>query len=430
MVKTASCVKPVSFVTVIGLLVCMASLPGTAGAGDFFFKDGDVVAVMGDSITEQHLYSNYLEMWTLSRFPAWKLEFHNVGIGGDRSPGGNESLQARRAHLQGHGDDRRFRHERRRLFAFQSAGLQGLHGRAAGDCQAGQGGGHPRGLADAQPGREVGKRPGAGGLQRDAGKVLGRRQELATAEGEPFVDQFHPFVAVQDKARAANPANRIGGGDAVHPGPPGQAVMAWAILKGLGFPRLVSAAEIDAAAGKVAKADNCKVDEVAAKDGGLKFQRLDQALPFFPAEAKSILRWAPIREELNEYGLKVTGLKAGQQYDILVDGKKVAQHSGAELAGGLDLAAAVLETGPIAEQVNAGWKALTAKNQFHHDRIFNAFLRNPPEIPDWLGVKPDEVESKRQAAFSKRLAQYTEMQQSVRQALAPRTHRFEIVAAK
>ena len=55
------------------------------------FKDGDVIAVMGDSITEQHLYSNYLEMWTLSRFPTWKLEFHNVGIGGDRSPGGNGS---------------------------------------------------------------------------------------------------------------------------------------------------------------------------------------------------------------------------------------------------------------------------------------------------------------------------------------------------
>ena len=56
---------------------------------NFFFKDGDVIAVMGDSITEQHISSNYLEMWTLTRFPAWKLEFHNVGIGGDRSPGGN-----------------------------------------------------------------------------------------------------------------------------------------------------------------------------------------------------------------------------------------------------------------------------------------------------------------------------------------------------
>ena len=47
----------------------------TAQAEDFFFKDGDVVVMIGDSITEQHLYSNYVEMWTATRFPQWKLTF-------------------------------------------------------------------------------------------------------------------------------------------------------------------------------------------------------------------------------------------------------------------------------------------------------------------------------------------------------------------
>ena len=45
--------------------------------------------MIGDSITEQHLYSNYVEMWTVTRFPSWKLTFRNVGIGGDTSGGGN-----------------------------------------------------------------------------------------------------------------------------------------------------------------------------------------------------------------------------------------------------------------------------------------------------------------------------------------------------
>ena len=99
-------------------------------------------------------------------------------------------------------------------------------------------------------------------------------------------------------------------------------------------------------------------------------------------------------------------------------------------AAGLNLAAAILEAGPIAEQVNAAWKALIAKNQFHHDQIYNAFLRNPPEIPDWLGLKPEDVESKRKAAFPKRLAQYAEMQQAVHEALVPKPHTFEIVPAK
>ena len=71
--------------TVVVALILGLGMP--AGAGEFFFKDGDRVVVMGDSITEQHLYSNYLEAWTLTRFPTWKITFHNVGIGGDTVPG-------------------------------------------------------------------------------------------------------------------------------------------------------------------------------------------------------------------------------------------------------------------------------------------------------------------------------------------------------
>ena len=80
-------------------------------------------------------------------------------------------------------------------------------------------------------------------------------KELAAASGGPFVDQFHPFVAAHGQGpgrKSRQPHRRR---RRRPPRPPGQALMAWAILKGLNFPPLVSAAEIDAAAGKVAKAD-------------------------------------------------------------------------------------------------------------------------------------------------------------------------------
>ena len=48
------------------MTLCAAA---SASAAEFFFKDGDVVVMIGDSITEQHLYSNYVEMWTVTRFP-------------------------------------------------------------------------------------------------------------------------------------------------------------------------------------------------------------------------------------------------------------------------------------------------------------------------------------------------------------------------
>ena len=260
-------------------MACLASLPGAAGAGEFFFKDGDVVVVMGDSITEQHLYSNYLEMWTLSRFPAKKLEFHNVGIGGDRSPGGNGrfkrdvlTFKATALTVDFGMNDGGYAPFNPQGFKVYMDGLQGIakQAKAAGIRVA---------WLTPSPVEKSETGPAMAGYNETLEKYSAGVDKVATAEGAPFVDQFHPFIEVQDKARAVSPTNRIGGGDAVHPGPPGQAVMAWAILKGLGFPSLVSAAEIDAAAGTLAKADNCTVQEVAVKDGGLKFQRLDLRFP-------------------------------------------------------------------------------------------------------------------------------------------------------
>lgn len=417
------------FTKIVGWLACIASLVGAAQAADFFFKDGDVIAVMGDSITEQHIYSNYLEMWTLSRFPAWKLEFHNVGIGGDRSPGGNArfkrdvlAFKTTAMTVDFGMNDGGYAKFTPQGFANYMNGLKGISGqaKAAGIRVAWL---TPSPVEKAETG------PALEGYNETLEKYSEGVKQVAAASAAPFVDQFHPFVAAMDKARAEQPTNRIGGGDAVHPGPPGQAIMAWAILKGLDFPKLVSAAEIDAAAGKVVKADNCKIDEIALQVGGVKFQRTDQALPFFPSEAKSILKWVPILEELNDYGLKVSGLKAGA-YDIRVDGKKVARHSDAELAAGVNLAAAVLESGPIADQVKAAWKLLCDKNRFHHDRIFNSFLRHGNEVPDWLELNPADVEAKRKAAFGQRTAQYIQMQAAVEQSLAPRPHGFEIVPAQ
>jgi len=57
----------------------------SSAAADFFIKDGDRVAFLGDSITEQRLYTTYIEAYALTRHPNWKLTFRNVGWGGDTS---------------------------------------------------------------------------------------------------------------------------------------------------------------------------------------------------------------------------------------------------------------------------------------------------------------------------------------------------------
>ena len=103
-----------------------------------------------------------------------------------------------------------------------------------------------------------------------------------------------------------------------------------------------------------------------------------------------------------------------------------------ELAEGVNLTKPALARGPVAEQVNAVWSAVKAKNQYYHDRVFRGVVLAQVSIPDFLDVKlePAEIEAKRQSAMSERMAKLPELDAAIRQALAPRSHRVEVVPAK
>lgn len=398
-------------------------------AAEFFFKNNDTIVMIGDSITEQHLYSTYVETWTTTRFPDWKLTFRNVGIGGDRSTGGNQRFKRDvlvfkpTAMTVDFGmNDGGYRPFDEAGFKTYMGGLQGMADQAK-----------PANIRVAwvTPQPLDNNEPGATALTAynlTLEKYSAGVRTIAENSGGLFVDQFHPYLAVLDKARGAAPQyDRITGGDAVHPGPPGQALMAASILKGLNFPTLVSAVEIDAAGAKVTAQENCEVTAVSPANGGVSFQRHDRALPFFPADAVGILKWSPLHE-LNDYRLKVTGLKPGR-YQIRLGKAQVAEHSAEELAQGVNLAAAALSSGPVADQVKAIAKAINDKNRFHHDRIFRGVvLTNLRDLPDWLEIKltPAEIESRRQEALTQRYAELPKYDAQIREALAIQPHTVEI----
>ena len=410
---------------VVAIVVC-GSLP--AWAGEFFFKDGDVVVMIGDSITEQHLYSNFVEMWTVTRFPNWKLTFRNVGIGGDRSVGGNSRfardvlLHKPTAMTVDFGmNDGGYRAFGEDTFKPYMDGLQGMADQAkAAKIRVAWVTPQPLDNGDQGP-------TALTGYNQTLEKFSDGVKVIADKNDGLFVDQFHPYLAALDRARGQGPKyDRITGGDAVHPGPPGQALMAASILKGLGFPSLVSCVEIDAAGCKVVAAKNCTVENVAAKDGGLSFSRLDGALPFFPADAVSILPWAPILDELNDYRLKVTGLKAGK-YEVRVGGKKIAELTADQLATGANLASGALADGPIAEQVKAVRAAVENKNRFHHDAIFRGIVLS--NVPDWVYdvVPREQLEAKKKTIIQERLAKLPELDAAVAQTLVMKANTFDIV---
>ena len=74
-------------------LVLLAILAASAAAQTapdrFYIHDKDTVVFYGDSITEQRLYTTFVETFVLTRYPQLHVRFVNAGWGGENAPGGN-----------------------------------------------------------------------------------------------------------------------------------------------------------------------------------------------------------------------------------------------------------------------------------------------------------------------------------------------------
>src|SRR5438067_6993401 len=74
------------FIAVLLLAGDLALLHAEPAPADFPLKDGDLWVMAGDSITAQHLHSNYFEAFCYARYPKLKFAFRNSGVGGHTIP--------------------------------------------------------------------------------------------------------------------------------------------------------------------------------------------------------------------------------------------------------------------------------------------------------------------------------------------------------
>jgi hypothetical protein len=65
---------------IVVVLACLVA--GVPSKADFPLRDGDIWVMAGDSITAQHLHSNYFEAFCFARYPQLKFAFRNSGVGG------------------------------------------------------------------------------------------------------------------------------------------------------------------------------------------------------------------------------------------------------------------------------------------------------------------------------------------------------------
>src|SRR5437764_1175430 len=68
-------------------LCLLAAVPAAPAQRETFpLRNGDTWVMVGDSITAQHLHSNYFEAFCYARYPDKKFAFRNSGVGGNKIP--------------------------------------------------------------------------------------------------------------------------------------------------------------------------------------------------------------------------------------------------------------------------------------------------------------------------------------------------------
>jgi predicted GH43/DUF377 family glycosyl hydrolase/lysophospholipase L1-like esterase len=329
-------------------LVSVVTAPGNGQA--FYLKGGDTVVFYGDSITEQNLYNQFVELYTATRFPNLRIHFYGAGVGGDRVTGGG-----------GGPIDQRLERD---VFSEKPAVVTIMLGMNDGSYRATtpeientyvKGYEHLiESIHEHAPAARItllGPSPYddvtapvtfPGGYNAVMLHFADFDKDLAQKYGAAFTNLNPPVVAAIEKAQAMNPQiAKLLLPDRVHPDPIAHWIMAETLLKGWNAPALVSSVTIDAAAGKVIDAQNAMVEPVAKNNGSLRWTETENGLPLplisSNATQALLLKLTDIQQALNQEPLRVTGLEAGQ-YKLTIDNDVIGTFPATVLANGINLA--------------------------------------------------------------------------------------------
>jgi len=349
---------------------------GAFAQDSFYLKDGDRVVFYGDSITDQRLYTTFVETFTLTRFPDREIEFIHSGWGGDRVTGGGGGPIELRLHRDVIGfkptvvtimlgmNDGRYRAFDSDISSTYTTGYEKMVQvlkDALPDVRLT--------LIQPSPYDDVTRPPGfEGGYNAVLLRFGEYVKDLAKRRGLDTADLNKPVVTSLQKAKEADEAlaQKIVP-DRVHPGAAGHLLMAAELLKAWNAPSLVTSVEIDAAAGRVVSATNTTVGELQVSPA-ISWTQSDEALPM-PLDLKDpvislVLRCSDFVESLDREILKVTGLTS-PGYLLKIDGEEVGTFPRETLADGVNLA--TLQT-PMASQAAAVHAFTLKHNNVHYIR--------------------------------------------------------------
>jgi lysophospholipase L1-like esterase len=300
---------------------------------DFALKDGDRVVFYGDSITEQRLYTTYVEHYVLTHYPDRQITFINTGWGGDKVSGNDCKPCA------GVGGIARIKRD---LIDHRPTVVTLLFGMNDGqyrDFDPAISKVYEDGLTAII--REVKSRTSAriyvmtptvyDGTRHTPwshtdryNEVLDRYSEavkaIAQREGLPVIDLHTVTTEALLRTKKDDPAYTFAP-DGVHPEEDGQLLMAAEILRGWGAP--IGGLQLN-------KQVTLEQDRTA---------RLDVIAPLpwpEPLPSEKLRRVKPGIMEIGQVILHLSGLPSGE-YRIAIDGKDAGKYTSEALSGGIQV---------------------------------------------------------------------------------------------
>ncbi|MDR1144871.1 MAG: SGNH/GDSL hydrolase family protein [Verrucomicrobiales bacterium] len=417
-------IKLLALTLTVGVSLSAARPTVAAAASSAALQAGDLIAICGDSITEQKSYSIYLEDYFLMCQPAGNLQAVQLGLGGEGAPSFATRLQADALPYHptvatifyGMNDGgytapdealkKRFRDGMAAVVrTFKDAGLRLIVA------------GTP-GVVDS----DAFKRPGtAPEVYNETLRQLGEMsKEVADSEGVVFADVHSLLLDMMAKAKAKyGAAYHVAGADGVHPDWNGHLVIAYAFLKALGCDGNIGAITYDFGAGQ-ATADRAQ-KILSVTNGEIQVESTRYPFCFFgnpdaTRSTRGMLEFLPFNEDLNRYTLTVTNARG----DLKVTwGKESKVFPAAALAKGVNLAAEFLDN-PFAAKFIEVEKAIRSQQNIETPIIRTSSLLAliVRELPDTQA----EFDQLRQTMFGLD----AKLRQRAADSVTPVTHTIKI----
>lgn len=355
--------------------VPVAPAPAVAVAAPVL-KPGARVAIVGDSITEQKLYSRYIELYLRACVPELACRVMQYGWGGETARGFNGRLETQllpfkptvvtTCYGMNDGGYRAFSEDTGRSYR---AAMEELVQRAV-KAGAVVVVGSP-GAVDTKYFARGGAADAAAVYNDTLGRLRDIDREIAAAAGMPFADVHAPMLDAMAKGKEELGADYdVGGRDGVHPGPNGHVAMAYAFLKALGVDGEIGRIVVDLT-GETTASGGHKV--LSANAGTVELESSRWPFCFAadgaPNAARTILPFLPFQQDLNRLVLQVQNLAAEKAK--VTWGDQARECTRAELEAGVNLADAFLDN-PFSVPFQKLDGAVAAKQSFETDMIKRA----------------------------------------------------------